>query len=58
MRQWAFCEALNNNIQMISDELLQQRFRKELESDPAIRRAIIEDIYREWLRELTGRKTY
>lgn len=41
-----------------SDELLQQRFRKELESDPAIRRAIIEDIYREWLRELTGRKTY
>ena len=41
-----------------SDELLQQQFRKELESDPAIRRAIIEDIYREWLRELTGRKTY
>ena len=23
-----------------------------------LRRAIIEDIYREWLRELTGRKTY
>ena len=40
------------------DELLQQRFRKELESDPAIRRAIIEDIYRECLQELTGRKTY
>ena len=37
------------------DELLQQRFRKELESDPAIRRAIIEDLYRECLQELTGR---
>jgi ADP-heptose:LPS heptosyltransferase len=41
-----------------SDEVLQQRFRKELESDPAIRRAIIEDIYRKWLQELTERKTY
>ena len=41
-----------------SDELLQQRFRTELEGDPAIRRAMIEDIYRQWLRELTGRKTY
>jgi hypothetical protein len=41
-----------------SDELLQQRFRKELESDPALRRAIIEDLYREWRQELTGPKTY
>jgi hypothetical protein len=41
-----------------SDEVLQQRFRKELESDPATRRAIIEDIYRKWLQELTERKTY
>lgn len=36
-----------------SDELLQQRFRKELE-----RRAVIEDIYRGWLQELTGRETH
>ena len=41
-----------------SDELLQQRFRRELESDPARSRAIIEDIYRELLQELTGRKRY
>jgi hypothetical protein len=41
-----------------SDELLQQRFRKELERDPAMRRAVIEDIYREWLQELTGREMH
>ena len=41
-----------------SDELLQQRFRKELERHPAMRRAVIEDIYRGWLQELTGRETH
>jgi hypothetical protein len=39
-----------------SDELLQQRFREKLECDPAMRRAIIEDIYREWLQQITGAK--
>jgi hypothetical protein len=41
-----------------SDELLQQRFRKGLERHPAMRRAVIEDIYRGWLQELTGREAY
>ena len=38
-----------------SDELLQQQFRKELERHPAMRRAVIEDIYRGWLREYARR---
>jgi hypothetical protein len=41
-----------------SDELLQQRLREKLGCDPAMRRAIIEDIYRDWLQQITGAKTH
>ena len=54
----ALLRSLKHQYPDDSDELLQQRFRKELESDAARSRAIIEDIYRELLQELTGRKRY
>jgi hypothetical protein len=40
-----------------SDDELERRFRSELERG-AMRRAIVEDVFKEWLQQLTGERTH
>jgi hypothetical protein len=40
-----------------SDEQIGRRFQQEIKNDPALQRAIYEDVYRDLFQELTGGKT-
>lgn len=41
-----------------SDEKIGRRCQQEIRNDPALQRAIYEDIYRDLFQELTGGKTH
>jgi hypothetical protein len=41
-----------------SDEQIGRRFQQEIKNDPALQRAIYEDVYRDLFQELTGGKTH
>jgi hypothetical protein len=41
-----------------SDEQIGRRFRQEIKNDPALQRAIYEDVSRDLFQELTGGKTH
>ena len=41
-----------------SDEQIGRIFQQEIKNDPALQRAIYEDVYRDLFQELTGGKTH
>jgi hypothetical protein len=41
-----------------SDEQIGRRFQQEIKNDPALQRAIYEDVYRDLFQKLTGGKTH